>query len=103
MIDLTSEEQENVRKVLHFLRVRAGGWAALGRALGFAEKTMQHMGSGRDVSASVAIRAARFARATVDDVLSGKYPAPGTCPHCGRPPLPGESVVSFSGGDTISE
>jgi hypothetical protein len=29
--------------------------------------------------------ALRFLRkVTVDDVLTGRFPAPGTCPHCGH-------------------
>ncbi len=27
---------------------------------------------------------AKFAKVGVDDVLTGKFPAPGTCPHCGH-------------------
>ena len=37
------------------------------------------------------VRVARFASVGVDDVLTGKYPPPGTCPHCGhdsRSPTP---------------
>jgi hypothetical protein len=40
VIDLTDEEQENVRAAMRFLRVRAGGWKGLAPALGFAKRTL---------------------------------------------------------------
>ena len=38
----------------------------------------------RAASPMVAFRVARFAGVGVDDVLTGAFPPPGTCPHCGR-------------------
>jgi hypothetical protein len=35
------------------------------------------------VNASLAFRVAKVAGVPVDDVLTGKYPSPGTCPRCG--------------------
>lgn len=32
----------------------------------------------------LAFRAARMAGVGVDDVLAGRYPEPGVCPHCGH-------------------
>jgi hypothetical protein len=41
--------------------------------------------SGHDVvSASLALRMARLAQVGVDDMLAGKYPIKGMCPHCGN-------------------
>jgi hypothetical protein len=39
---------------------------------------------GRSVSPAMAFRVARFVRAAVDDVLAGRFPAPGTSPPCGH-------------------
>ena len=39
---------------------------------------------GRPVSADMAFRVARAAGVPIDDVLGGKFPPPGTCPHCGH-------------------
>jgi len=84
--DLTPEEQVNVRRALHVLRRRMGGWAALVKVLRVKTSTLQNHGSKRAPSAAVAIRAARLAEVPVDDLLAGRWPnfAEGACPHCGR-------------------
>ena len=84
--DLTKEEQTNVRTALRFLRSRCGGWMSVAKALRFGDSTLSSVMSGKAVSASLAVRVARLASVAVDDVLSGKYPAPGTCPYCGHRP-----------------
>jgi hypothetical protein len=33
---------------------------------------------------AVAFRVARLTGVSIDDLLAGKYPPPGTCPHCGH-------------------
>lgn len=85
--DLTTEEQEHTRAALRFLRARAGGWDQLAKVLRVGAGTLIHTGT-RSVGASLAVRAARFAGVPVDDVLSGRFPPPGACPHCGRGPEP---------------
>lgn len=94
MSDLTSDEQKNVRTALRFLRTRCGGWDAVAKALRFKKCTIAHTLNGRTVSASLAIRLARFAGVSVDDVLCGRYPAPGTCPYCGHCPTRGAAEVA---------
>ena len=85
MLDLTAQEQIRVRAALRFLYVRAGTWATLAKALGFKETTLGHVGAGRKLaSPTLAFRVARFARVSVDDVLSGAFPDPRCCPHCGH-------------------
>lgn len=84
--DLTAQEQSNVRAALRFLRTRSGGYVPLSKAIGMQEKTMQPMARRVPPSAGLAVRLARLAGVPVDDVLCGRYPAPGTCPHCGRSP-----------------
>jgi hypothetical protein len=83
--DLSAEEEKNVRAALHFLHLRSGRWATLGRALRFHGYNLSNMANGhRAVSAKVVLRIARLAGVGLDDVLSGKYPPAGVCAHCGR-------------------
>ena len=83
--DLTPEEQANVRRALVFLRTRLGGWTRLAAAMRTNETTTRQAGTrGRSVSAGLAIRAARVAGVPVDELLAGRWPKEGTCPHCGR-------------------
>ncbi len=83
--DLTAKEQTNVRAALAFLRLRCGGWGPLSKLIKFKDTTLgQIHGGGKAVSPTLAFRIARVAKVSVDDVLTGAYPAPGTCPHCGH-------------------
>ncbi len=85
MIDFSEKEQAHVRAALHFLHLRARTWAPLGKALGFDQVSLSNIANGhRAVTAKVVLRIARFAGVGLDDVLSGRFPAPGTCPHCGH-------------------
>jgi hypothetical protein len=71
----------HVKAALAFLRDRHGGWRALVDAMGIRVATVLYAArEGKGVSAGVALRTARAA----EDVLSGAFPKPGTCPHCGR-------------------
>jgi hypothetical protein len=85
--DLTAQEQANVRAALRYLRARAGGrsWEPIGKALRLKANTLAKVAAERrGVSAGLAFRVARLASVGVDDVLAGRFPAPGTCPHCGH-------------------
>ncbi len=82
--DLTNQEQTHVRTAMRFLRTRCGTWQALSKALRLGESTVANIVGGRTVGPVVAFRVARFAKVTVDDVLTGRFPAPGTCPYCGH-------------------
>jgi hypothetical protein len=77
--DLTAEEEKNVRTAVRFLKSRVGTWATLAKVLRVCPKTVE-----RSVSPMTAFRVAKFAGVGVDDVLTGRFPAPGTCPHCGH-------------------
>ena len=84
-LDLTAQEQTNVRTALRFLRARMGGWKSVAKVLRFNETSLAHVVSGKKrVSETLAFRAARLAAVSVDDLLAGKFPAPGSCPHCGH-------------------
>jgi len=84
MSDLTTQEQTNVRAALRFLKMRCGSWERLAKVLRLKLSTLAHVNGGRSVSASLAFRAARLASVPVDDVIAGKYPPAGACPHCGH-------------------
>ena len=83
-LDLTAEEQDHVRAALHFLHRRTGDWLVLAKALHFKRSTLTGAAYGAAVTPVVAFRVARFAKVSVDDVLTGRFPAPGTCPYCGH-------------------
>lgn len=82
--DLTGEEMAHVRAALKFMRLRCGGWALLAKALRLNSKSLQKMRPG----ARMAVRLARAAGVPVDAVLTGRFPPPGACPHCGNIPAP---------------
>lgn len=85
MTDLTDKEQTHVRSALAFLRLRCGGWAAVSKVLRVKDTSLSAVATGyKAVSPRLAFRVARFARVGVDDLLGGKFPPPGTCPHCGH-------------------
>jgi hypothetical protein len=84
-VDLTTQEQAHVRSALKFLRARLGGWQPLAKVLRLGESTLGNVAGGhRAASIIIAFRVARLAKVGVDDVLAGKFPPPGTCPHCGH-------------------
>ena len=74
-----------MRTTLAFLLVRYGGWRALAAAMDMKADTVKYAAHPRGgVSAGAALRTARAAGVPVEDVLSGAFPRPGVCPHCGR-------------------
>lgn len=84
-VDLDATQQANVRGAMLFLRTKFCGWESLSKLLHFDPTTLIHVGRGRrPVCASLAFRIARLVKIKVDDLLSGKFPGPGTCPHCGH-------------------
>jgi len=82
--DLTKQEQEHVRGALRFLRARCGSYETLSRALGLGKSTASNLVAGAPVGPLAAFRIARFAKVGVDDVLTGRFPDPRACPHCGH-------------------
>lgn len=87
MTDLDLKEQNFVRIALQHFRRRLGGWEPLSEALGFSPVTVEKVANmrGRSVTASMALRVARLAGVTVDDLLMGRF-LPGACPKCGHMP-----------------
>jgi len=87
MASLTAEEEQNVRTALRFLRQRFEKISLLAKALHYNPGNMYKLLGGRyPVSPGMAFKVARLAQVGVDDVLTGRYPAVGACPHCGRGP-----------------
>jgi hypothetical protein len=85
MNDLTDEEQEHVRVAIRFLRIRFGKAMLLAKALGFKDSSIRRVLGGHDmVSPTMVMRVARLAQVGMDDLLAGKYPVNGMCPHCGH-------------------
>ncbi len=85
MSDLSKDEQAHVRDAMRFLLVRFGTIGGMAKALRFQAETLRHVMDGKEsVSPTMAFRMARLAGTGVDDVLTGRYPVPGTCPHCGQ-------------------
>jgi hypothetical protein len=82
----SAREAANVRLALRFLRTRMGGAEKLAAALNKMKTKLVEKfcaAKGRPI-AGLAIRAARVARASVEDFLNGAWPAAGACPHCGH-------------------
>lgn len=94
-LGLTKDEQANVRAALHFLRRRVNGWAVLGKAIHFTEDTLSAVGRGaKPATPSLVFKLARFAKVGVDELLAGRFPAPGTCPYCGHTKTEEPDVVA---------
>lgn len=83
--ELTAEESAHLKAAIRFLRIRSGGFGPLASLLKVKPDTLRNLASGRGrPGAALALRAARAAGVTVEDVLSGAFPPAGACPHCGR-------------------
>lgn len=76
--DFTAKEVTHLRAALRFLRLRCGTWAILAKALRLKDTTLANIAGGhKPVTATLAVRIAKFARVGVDDVLTGRFPAAG--------------------------
>lgn len=76
-----------MRTALRFLRVRAGAWGPVAKALKIEEDSVSKVAcERRAVTASLALRVARFVGIPLDDLLAGTWLSPRVCRHCGHPP-----------------
>jgi len=82
--DLTPEEQANARVAIRFLAKRHGTYGALAKAMGANLATVRCAAQRGTVSAGVVLRLARVAGVPLEEVLAGRWPTDGACPHCGR-------------------
>lgn len=78
-LTLTPAEAGHVRTAARFLRARMGGWRAVAKALHVSRSTVRER-----TSPMLAFRIARLVGVGVDDVLTGRFPDPAVCPHCGQ-------------------
>lgn len=86
MSDLDEKEQTHVRTAMLYLRVRTGAWAVVAKALGMKPDSVEKVANGRrPVTPAMVFRVARFAEASIDDLLSGRWLPSKTCRHCGHP------------------
>jgi len=83
---LTPEEEACTRVALKFLAIRHGGWNKLAKRMRVSGYTLQSaaLKKRRALAPGVALEVARVAGVTVDDVLAGRFPEPGSCPMCGH-------------------
>src|SRR5438132_4498780 len=80
---LDPAEQANVKAAVRKLRLRYGR-KRLGELLGVTQRTLKHSTEGkRSVSAGMALRVARAAWASVEEVLDGTWKGVPPCPMCG--------------------
>ena len=93
MSALTPQEEGHVRTALRYMHTRCGTWLLVAKVIGSGkDTTISQMAQGhKRVSADVALRLARAVRVPVDDVLTGRFPKAGACPHCGQP-MPEEAA-----------
>lgn len=78
-----SEEAQRLRAALRSLRSMAGSTRCLAEMLGMGEGHLQNIICGRRPSYGVAVRAARLAGVSVDQLLGG-LASVRCCPVCGR-------------------
>ena len=82
---LTGVEQTNTLKALQILRVRVGTWRLVAKALGFQPGVLKNVRHRyKCVSFNMASAVARLVGVPFDDVVTGRWPPPGSCPHCGH-------------------
>lgn len=79
---LTVEEQTHTLAALRYLRGRVGTWRVLAKALGFEPSSLRNVRKGLKIpSVAMAYRVSRLAGVPFDEVVAGKYPPVGACPH----------------------
>lgn len=85
MSDFSTAEMDRARAALRFLHARTGKWEPLAKALRASVVTLSTVSAGsRPMSASLVVRIAKLAGVGVDDVIGGRFPPKGACPHCGH-------------------
>ena len=81
---LTPDEAACVLVALEFMVARSGSIQALAYKMGVDRTAVRRALKERpSPGVTLALDVARAAGVTVDDVLAGRFPPPGSCPHCG--------------------
>ena len=82
---LTAEQAGNVRAALRVLLVRYGSSRKLARAMAVYYKAIERvLRRYRRPTVLMARKAAELAGVTPEELASGEFPKPGSCPLCGR-------------------
>jgi hypothetical protein len=82
--DLTPAERESAKVAIRHLAKRHGSYGKLAAAMSASTETVRLAARTGKLSAGLALRAARLAGVPLEDVLAGRWPVAGACPHCGR-------------------
>jgi hypothetical protein len=83
---LNVKEQANVLAALHFLHAKIGSWARVAKIVKNKRSSLRRARAGQRIRGmrGLARRISAVVGVPVGDVLAGRFPPPGTCPHCGR-------------------
>jgi hypothetical protein len=83
---ITKEEEAHIRATLAFLHAKIGSWARVAKIVRSRRRTLRRVRAGRRIRTlrALARRLAKIVGVTTADLLAGRFPPPGTCPHCGR-------------------
>ncbi len=93
--DLTDEERANIRRAFRTLRFRFGTYEEIAKALGTSVQSVTRAcGARARPTVALAFRAARVLGVPVEDIISGRWPAAGACPTCGRGDAPSSTLAA---------
>lgn len=81
---LTPEETARVLALLRELQELYGGFRELARQTGLSRETLARMARTGRPTAGMAVCLSQIAGMSVDELLTGAWPAEGNCPMCGR-------------------
>jgi len=83
--DLDAEQRKNVMAALRAIIAELGDARAVARAIGVNDWTVRRVARGEcKPSAGLAVRLAKLAGVSVEDVLSGRLAQERVCPSCGQ-------------------
>jgi DNA-binding XRE family transcriptional regulator len=87
---ITPEEAECVAVALRFMVTKVGGQQELAYRMGIDRTAVRRALKGKPPPGiGIAFEVARIVGVPVEDVLAGRFPAPGDCPMCGGHPFAG--------------
>lgn len=85
MTDFSQVEQRHIQDALRYLRRRLGTTNAVAKEIGYTEQAVGYAINGRyPITAKMALRVARLAGVTIDNLVIGKFRRPDACPNCGH-------------------
>lgn len=82
---IPESQRVHVARAMLFLARRHGNQKQLAAAMGISERSVARASAPRGrATAWLVMALAEFVGVSVDDLLKGKWPPKGACPHCGR-------------------